>query len=566
MNTDKKHVRDIAEICFLKGVSHAVISPGSRNAPLVIAFNRHPKINCIPIPDERVAAFFALGMAQQSRVPVVLICTSGSAAINYAPAIVEAFYQNIPLIVLTSDRPEEWIDQGDGQTIQQRNIYANYIKKSFQLKQDIYSEEGAWFNNRIISEAINISMYPPLGPVHINVPLKEPLYNTQEVAVYEMPKVIHQLVSSPNISDANVHELATFFNSCKKVLIITGMFTPNHKLNMWVEKIAECSNVTVLTETASNLHGVNLLSCIDNALETLTENDMIDFIPDLLITFGNNITSKRIKNILRKNKPIQHWHISDYSNCMDTFASLTHNIVCDPSIFLEKLFAKTDASSSNYSTIWKQRNNNIETLRKKFIETSEWSDLKVFSTMLQSIPDGCFIQMGNSTPVRYIQLFEANKNNFYFGNRGTSGIDGCTSTAAGAAYINQNTITLLITGDVSFFYDSNALWNKNLTANFKIILINNNGGNIFRIIEGPSKVDELEEFFETTQHYTAEHICKTYGVEYLTSTNEVTLQHSLAHFFDKKEMPSLLEIFTPAKGNAEVLKKYFSFLKNNINQ
>jgi 2-succinyl-5-enolpyruvyl-6-hydroxy-3-cyclohexene-1-carboxylate synthase len=564
MNTDKTHIRDIAEICSLKGINYAVVSPGSRNAPLVIAFNRHPKIKCISIPDERVAAFFALGMAQQLQEPVALICTSGSAAVNYAPAIVEAFYQNIPLLILTSDRPEEWIDQGDGQTIQQRNIYSNYIKKSFQLKQDTSGDDDLWFNNRIISDAINIANFPLKGPVHINVPLKEPLYNTEIVSIHSSPKIINQVFNNYEISEEVTIELSLHISQQKKVLIIIGMFFPNKKFAEAIEKIAEFDNVVILAETASNISSKNSLSCIDNALETFTEKEVEEFMPDLLITLGNNITSKRIKNVLRKNKPQQHWHVNETNTTIDTFASLTHTIICDPLRFVEKIVAQIKPSNSNYKNIWHNRNNQIDILRDKFMQTIEWSDIKVFSILLPKIPNHSQIQMGNSTPVRYIQLFNSNASVGYFGNRGTSGIDGCTSTAAGASYINENIITTLITGDVAFFYDSNALWNKNINSNFKIILINNSGGNIFRIIEGPSKVEELEEFFETSQNYTAKHICKTFGIEYFESTDEETLHKELKHFFDQKNKPALLEIFTEAKENATQLKHFFSYLKNNI--
>jgi 2-succinyl-5-enolpyruvyl-6-hydroxy-3-cyclohexene-1-carboxylate synthase len=560
MENQKSGIMHLAEICYQKGIENIIISPGSRNAPIIIAFTKHPGIKCLSVVDERSAAFFALGMAQQTGKTVAIACTSGSAALNYAPAIAEAYYQRIPLLVLTADRPNEWIDQADSQTIRQNNIYKNYIKKSFELPQAIHTEDDLWFADRTVSEAIDTSQLSSSGPVHINLPFNEPLYEGYD-QIISKPKIIDTIRVSQMINESEIRNLAKKWNSSNKKMIICGMHHPSHELDHILSEIAKDPSVTVLSENTSNLKGPQFISCIDRTLAGIDESEINAFCPDLLISLGNQLVSKKIKALMRKHKPEAHWHIDPSSLFLDTFQSLTKNIPVEPIYFFEFLAKHTQTNESNYSEIWQKAYDSTLQNHKLYLQNCEYADLKVFDRLLKAIPTGSNLQLANSTPVRYAQLFDARNDLSYNSNRGTSGIDGSISTAAGAAYANKKKTTI-ITGDLSFFYDSNGLWNNYLSEDLKIILINNQGGGIFRFLNGPSDNECFETLFETTHELNAEGIAKTFNVQYQSARNLEELDEELTKLYDpKNKKASLLEIFTPREKNAIVLKDYFNNLK-----
>jgi len=560
MQSEKPAIKDLASICAQKGLRNVVISPGSRNAPLIISFTNQPAIQCTSIADERSAAFFAMGIAQQLKAPVALTCTSGSAALNYAPGLAEAYYQHVPLVVFTADRPTEWIDQGDGQTIRQRDVFANHIKKSFELPQEAGADDVRWHSNRIISEAINLAMAHPQGPVHINIPLKEPLYqNSPNEAKEPEPKIIQVHPTVASLNAEALQTLATRWNNSSKKLLIVGQGNPNARLSELVNKIAADPAVTVLTETTSNLFGERLFPCTDRLIHAFDAETWEALRPDLLITFGGAIVSKRIKAHLRKYRPSEHWHI-DLHQHPDTFQSLTDVIALDPADFFEQLLSLSTPSDSDYYASWKSRDLLADARHAEFLKEAPHSDLKVFEQLLEVIPENSDLHLANSSPIRYVQLFKSgNKNNY--SNRGTSGIDGSISTAVGMAFASQK-LTTIITGDLSFFYDSNALWNHYLSPHLRIILINNAGGGIFRIIDGPTSTDHFETYFEATHQTNAAGIAATFGVEYQKVDSTQTLATALAGFFESgKTAPQLLEIDTPQHQNAVLLKQYFEHLK-----
>ncbi len=561
MDNQKIGIRHLAEICYQKGIEHIVISPGSRNAPIILAFTNHPKINCLSIVDERSAAFFALGMAQQSGKTVAIACTSGSAALNYAPAISEAYYQHIPLLVLTADRPTEWVDQADSQTIRQKDLYANYIKKSYELPQTIYNSDDLWHADRVVNEAIDLCQYGTPGPVHINLPFKEPLYQGYDEEI-ESPKIISTTVVNPILVAKEIQKLATVWNSSSKKLILSGVIQPNSDLNSILAEISNDPSVTVLSENISNLNHTSFNPCIDRTLATLKEEEIEKFEPDLLISIGNQIVSKKIKAFFREHKPVEHWHIDTSHLFLDTFQSLTKNIPVKPEYFFNKLSEHIIPNKrSNFSEIWEQKYHHSIQKHDEFLKNCEYSDLKVFDLLLNSIPKNSNLQLANSTPVRYSQLFDVRNDITYNSNRGTSGIDGSLSTAAGAAYESKKPTTIIL-GDLSFFYDSNGLWNNYLSDDLKIILINNGGGGIFRFLDGPSDAESFETFFETTHHLNAEGIAQTFRVQYQSATNMDEIKQEIKKLYhpDNKKV-GLLEIFTPREKNAEVLKDYFRSLK-----
>ncbi len=542
--------QSVIEICRLKGIQHIVISPGSRNAPLTIGFSNNEAFQCYSIVDERCAAFFALGIAQQIRKPVTVVCTSGSALLNYYPAIAEAFYSQIPLVVISADRPHDKIDIGDGQTIRQENVFANHSLFNANLTEDTSIE-----NDKLIDEAISISIVQK-GPVHINVPFEEPLYDTQDFCSVQ-PNVEETVVLEKPFSiiesDLNV------WKNARKKLILVGELFPNTIESEIIEFLAKDESVVVFTEKTSNLHHESFISNIDTIITPFTEDNFKAFQPDLLITFGGMIVSKRIKAFLRKYKPENHWHI-DELRAYDTFGCLTKQFVCHPNSFFFDVINQVEIdTSSDYNAKMQE----IVTLRKQkqlgFLSTVPYSDFKVFDAVTKVLPKNIQLQVSNSSAIRYLQLVDLDKSIQVFCNRGTSGIDGSTTTAIGAALAN-NKPTVLITGDISFFYDSNALWNNYIPKNFKIILVNNGGGGIFRILPGHQETETFTKYFETSHNLNASQLCQMFKFDYYSAINENDVNSNLQEFLKKNEKPSLLEIFTPEKENDKILKDYFKKL------
>ncbi|MFT6716042.1 MAG: 2-succinyl-5-enolpyruvyl-6-hydroxy-3-cyclohexene-1-carboxylate synthase [Saprospiraceae bacterium] len=562
--SNKIAVRNLVETCVAKDVTHVVISPGSRNAPLIITFNRHPSIKTTVIVDERSAAFYALGIAQQTKKTVAIVCTSGTAALNYSPAIAEAYYQKIPLLVITADRPAEWIDQMDGQTIRQENVYSNFIKKSFNLPTEPSTEEEIWHCNRIFSEAIESTHYPEAGPVHINFPLREPLYETKDYTGIPLPKQFSTTTTLLELPEFEISALKNKWKAYKKILIVSGLLHPNDKINEALTQIAEQNHVAVLTETTSNLFGNNFNRSIDRLLIGIEGKNVNNFQPDLLITLGGPVVSKKIKAFLRNNPPQEHWHVNASNDYIDTYKSLSKNIPVSPEKFLPA-FVGID-TPGNYKDIWRELDKTLLKVFKSFMDTIEFSDLKVFDSILNSVPQSSNVQLANSTAVRYSNLFDAvaNRKLNCFSNRGTSGIDGTISTAVGAAATTDK-ITTVISGDLSFLYDSNALWITPMPKNLRIIVINNKGGNIFRIIDGPSSTNELGEFFEAKHNLNAKHLALTFGLAYINCKNDKQLNAGLNMIFDTAyKKACVLEIETDNKLTPNILKTYFKGLKKRV--
>lgn len=560
--SDKKGVQHIVGALSELGLKEVVICPGSRNAPLVISFNRHPGFHCTSIRDERSAGFFALGKALETKEPVALICTSGSAALNFAPAIVEAYYQRIPLIVLTADRPKEWVNQGDGQTINQNNIYQNYVNGYYELNGDARTENQLWDIERKISEGWNKANLSNCGPVHYNIPLQEPLYETDEIDTIPT-RTFRHLVTQHILSETSLEDLKQQIFASEKVMILVGQNEKNQDLQNILAGFSNLANIAILTESTSNVHHSNFIENIDRCITNLSEDEARNLMPDLLITIGGAIVSKRIKSLLRKFKPKAHWNIHPFDATMDTYQSLTLSVPMNAVDFLEQLSTslKSETENSNYRHNWLSLSKEKETQHQTFCSTAVYSDFKVFERIYQFIPSDISLHISNSSPIRYAQLFDNSNIAETWCNRGTSGIDGCTSTAVGTASAAPEKDFLLITGDVAFHYDINALWNEENLKNLKIIVLNNGGGNIFRIIDGPSKVVERSQFLETESQSDLKHLSEHFNWHYLSIHSETGLSPTLQTFFKKETRRTILEIFTDAAVNPEVLKEYWEMLK-----
>lgn len=542
--------QSLIELFRQKEIEHIVISPGSRNAPLTIGFASNPNFKCYSIADERSAAFFALGMAQQLQKPVAVVCTSGSAVLNYYPALAEAFYSQIPLIVVSADRPLSKIDIGDGQTIRQQNVFANHILYNANL-----DEEASERNDQEICKAIDIAQLKK-GPVHINIPFEEPLYDTVDELSYQPIVATTQKEKLPT---KDISDFISIWNNSKKKLILVGVNAPSQIDAAIVEHLANDPSVVVMTETTSNLHHPSFINKIDVFITPFDQEQFEELQPELLLTFGGMIISKRIKSFLRKYQATHHWHIDEF-RAYDTFGSLSHHFREEPNVFFKHFLAQTKAVESNYNSFAQV----IKTIRKtksqEFLANAPYSDFSVFEQIAQSLPSALQLQLqiSNSSAIRYLQLFDLPPSVEVFCNRGTSGIDGSTSTAVGAALVSKKPV-VLITGDVGFFYDSNALWNNYTPKNFKIILINNAGGGIFRILPGHQKTELFSTFFETKHNLNASHLAKMFGFNYFHAQNELEVQVGLENFI-RSEGNCILEIATPTTVNDVVLSRFFKAL------
>ena len=539
----------VIESCRIYGITNIVISPGSRNAPLTLGFVNNPNFKCFSIVDERCAAFFAMGIAQQTKEPVAIICTSGSALLNYYPAIAEAFYSEIPLIVISADRPTEKIDIGDGQTIRQRNVFENHSLYNANLSDEVSDE-----NDSEIAKAISICKEQK-GPVHINVPFEEPLYQTTDILSVSVPNITFKSAIQLQF---DFEEEKVLWPEFKKKLILVGVLDPHSISKEILEKFANDPSLVVMTESTSNLHNSNFVGNIDRIITPFSEEDYMNFQPDLLVTFGGMVVSKRIKQFLRKYNPQNHWHI-DKIRAYDTFGALTKHIIQQPSVFFDAVLPDKVSTESNYQKQMLSIKKHREEKHQNYMDEIPFSDFKAFELVLESLPHNCHLQISNSSAIRYAQLFDIDPSIEVFSNRGTSGIDGSTSTAIGAAFAQEKQ-TVLITGDISFLYDSNALWNKYIPSNFKIIIVNNGGGGIFRILPGHQETQVFNEFFETSHSLTAEHLAEMYGFSYFSASDKKTLEEEIPKLYQENSKPAILEIFTPTLINDQILLDYFKAL------
>ncbi len=558
MTSDHFAASELARLCAAKGVKYAVISPGSRSAPLVIAFTQQEGIQCLRVIDERSAAFFALGMAQQLHAPVALICTSGSAVLNYGPAIAEAFYQRVPLLVITADRPEEWVDQGEGQAIRQHGVLALHMKHSVQLPRITTDELARWHCGRLINEAIDQTLLPVPGPVHVNVPFAEPLYGTTEEV--GASRFIAPVMTEAFILPDHARWLLGQLSACKKVMVLAGQGVWSEGMRKLLVQFASLPQVTVHTEATSNLDDTAFITCIDRVIAAVGEKNEKDLRPDLLITFGGAVVSKRIKTLLRKWKPAQHWNVDAGQRHYDTYQSLTHDIAVGPEIFFAQLVPSVQPNESFYGEAWRMMDQSTRSKHERIVASAPFCDLTVFGTLLGRIPDGTAVHLANSTPARYAQLFDRVRGHGWFGNRGTSGIDGCTSTAVGAAFATKRTTTL-ITGDTAFCYDSNAFWNGHLSPDLKVIVIDNGGGNIFRFIEGPDTDAQLLSWFEAPHGRDIAKLVRSFDLPYHHAHDQASLEAGVDWLYAEHDRPAVLHITTDAAISPQVLRDYFKQLR-----
>ncbi|GAB3786701.1 2-succinyl-5-enolpyruvyl-6-hydroxy-3-cyclohexene-1-carboxylic-acid synthase [Spirosoma horti] len=563
---------NLADLLYRKGITDVVISPGSRSAPLTLAVARHPHLRTRVMADERSACFVALGMALQSRRTVAVICTSGSAVYNLAPAVAEAFFGQVPLLLLTADRPHEWLHQQDGQTIDQAGLFGSHVKRSYDLPADYAHPDARWFIERSVNEAINLSQLYPTGPVHINVPLREPFYPGPDEPFLAQPvRIIDTCPATLTLSADTWRGLMTDWEQSERTLLAVGQIPYDPALLAVLRKLSDEMGIPVVGEIVSQVARNDVfITRSDTFLSGLDEQTGQSLRPTLLLTIGNSFLTRNLKTFLRQFPAHRHWHIQPTTDRInDSLQSLTKLIPAEPLSFLEKLYAdldyqrflqgdedeETQAFLQRWQTIDRQASRLVN---KTWLSASgQLTDWLAVQVTLEHLPAQSLLHLANSMPVRYANLcgLAEEKQIPVSANRGVSGIDGCLSTAVGAALMTDKLVTLLI-GDVAFFYDRNALWSAPVPPNLRIVLLNNDSGHIFRIIDGPGRQPELETYFETPHGYTAKNTADDAKLVYTKCDSLETLTALLPDFFQPGPSARLLEITTDKRANQEQFAAY----------
>lgn len=542
------------------GVINVVCSPGSRNAALLQEVNSNKQFKSRVVVDERTAGFIALGIAMVSRTPVALVCTSGTALLNYAPAVAEAYYQGLPLIVISADRPVEWIDQDDSQTIRQYGVFSNFIKASYDINGDDCRDDYFWYANRVVSEGLIKAQSPKEGPIHFNVHL-DGVVPSEISAPTKPTRKIEVFRPSDKLDNIDMKYLADLA-SWKKIMFVAGFIPPDHKMQKSVSILEALPNVCIMAETLSNLHLPKESYNVDRVLFKLSDKDKASLSPEIVISVGGALISRKLKEYLRQiNAP--HWIIGHSDNVIDCFKSLSFKIECSPVPFVQtfaKLLSKRQKESippsgnSSFKQLWNSKRKECE----KSFANLKWCDLKALHTVFSSIPSDINLFLSNGTCVRYGQIIPHDIPHAIYSNRGTSGIEGVTSTAVGAGLV-YGKITCLVTGDMSFIYDIGALSSGLAGPNMRIIVLNNGGGDIFRFIEATRNLCFREKFLCVKKDNPLEMIAATFGWSYFYADDEVSLKNELEEFFAPSLVPALLNIDT-SKGidNAGILRNFLT--------
>lgn len=586
------------QVCADRGVRDFVVAPGSRSAPITAALARRQDFALRVVYDERAAGYIALGMAQQLRRPVGLVCTSGTAAVNFGPAVVEAFYQQIPLLVLTADRPPEWIDQQDNQAIHQQGLYAAHIRYQATLPVGDGHADTRWHAQRVMVEALDAAQGLTPGPVHVNVPLREPLYAppTYRPEAPAAGKTAVRMPARPALDEPAWDALRSQWHQARRKLIVAGMLPADPALDEPLRALQDDPSVALFADITANLWpDVAPLVHADVALGTQDGATLDRLSPDLVVYLGGQVTSKYLKQLLRKRPPQALWRIQPEGPAPDPYQATTTTIPLLPADFLQGLVQNQGTSptrrtanpssglacgvpetfpvetlaahvsslpDSDYAQCWARLGDQARRALLELLEREPFGEFRAVQQVLHSLPAGSLLQVGNSMPIRYANfagIAPGHVPTQINANRGTSGIDGTVSTAVGAALASGRLTTLLV-GDLAFFYDRNGLWHNHLPANLRIVLFNNHGGGIFDIIDGPNRLDAptRSTYFLTPQPLTAQGTARDHGLAYTHVRNEAELQDALTRFFDPARGAALLEVESDMATNRAIFQAFRS--------
>lgn len=553
MYTDKKNILQLVALLKAHRIQKIVLCPGSRNIPIVQTLVNIPEFTCYPVTDERSAGFFALGLALNGGSPAAICCTSGTALLNIHPAVAEAFYQQVPLVVISADRPAAWIGQMDGQTLPQPGVFGSLVKKSINLP-EVQSEEDEWYCNRLINEALMELDHHGKGPVHINVPISEPFF---KLPATELPEArVITRYQGLNVYNKDYQPLIDRLNRYQRRMVVVGQMNLIYLFDKKYTKMLY-KHFAWFTENISNqtIPGLPIRN-IEPLLCSMDFEAQQKMRPELLITYGGHIISKRLKKFLRRHPPVEHWHVAADGQVADLFGSLTTVIEMDPFEFLEKIAPMMDNRTPEYPRTWENLSKNIPQA------VFPYSEMSAIGKIIHHLPSSCSLHLANSSTVRYAQLFPLPKDVEVLSNRGTNGIEGSLSTALGYATASDK-LNFIFIGDLSFFYDMNALWNANYGSNVRILLLNNAGGEIFHALPGLEMQDNSRRFITAIHRTSARAWAEDRGFRYLSAHNEDELNQA-AEIFTQPSItpqPLLLEVFTEKDQDIEHLKTYYHNLK-----
>jgi len=554
MYSIKRNILQLASLLREHGVRQIVICPGSQTIPIVQTLAHIPDYRCYPMNDVRGAGFYALGLALHGGNPVAVICTADSALLNLHPAVAEAFYQQVPLVVISADRSPAWIGQMDGQTLPKSNILGTLLKKSVCLP-EVNTEEDAWHCNRLINEALMELNHHGKGPIHINVPIGEPLF---DMSATELPhERIIRRYEGLNMYNNDYEPLIEQLNKYRNRMVIAGQM---NLIYIYEKKyVKQLSKQFVwITESIGNktVPGIPIRH-IDQVLYPMAKDTMERMRPELLITYGGQILSRRLKYFLRHNPPLAHWHICKDGQVCDLFGgALTTIIEMDPFEFLERIAPLIEDVPSSYPRTWEQLAANVKTPQLPY------SEMSAVGQLIQHLPTPCALHLGNSSAVRYAQFFDVADEVEVLCNGGMGGIEGSLSTAIGYATMDEK-LNFLVIGDLSFFHDMNGLWNSNYGSNIRILLLNNGGCELVHTLPKVELDDSSSRFITGQHHASARAWAEDRGFKYMEAHSEEELQAGITILTQPSitRQPMLLEVFTQCEEDAKVLKDYYHSLR-----
>ncbi len=529
-----------------RGIRHVVIAPGSRNAPLIQLFTSGSFFRCHSIVDERSAAYVAMGMAKELREPVAIVTTSGTAVMNLAPAVAEAFFQQLPLVLLTADRPPEPVWQFNNQRIDQVAPFYNHTKGFFEMPLEPRSGEEVTGALLAVGALLKESIEYPPGPVHINIPLLEPLYEPLPAPAY--PDEI--LPSVPDDAPDPSTMVPAEMWSHGKILVLAGMEEYDQEAIFSLSAWCGSSPVAVVAENLSNIPPGWAIGNPEPVLAGASEEELLALRPDLVVGLGGQLVSKRLKHFIQNSTGIDLLQVEG-----------------DPSAWIRQNLAGVQDSSGGtgdkggtpgtnpYLAIWKRLESRQMQKMKDALKEAPFSNLTVVGEVLRKVPEGTVVHLGNSSTVRYSQFLPARSDLVYYANRGTSGIDGSVSTASGSAMVSES-LHLLVLGDLSFVYDSHALWNRNFPDNLRIVVINDGGGGIFRLLDGPDRMPFFEEYSVTHHPVSIELLAQAFGHGFIRASGPEELEGALGAIFSRDPVAKVLEVDTTGCENSLIFKAF----------
>lgn len=503
------------------GVTEAVVSPGSRSTPMAMVMAEHPGLNVHIHVDERSAAFFALGIAKASGKPVAILCTSGTAAANYFPAIAEANISRVPLIVITSDRPHELRDVGAPQAIDQLRLYGHHVKWFVEMALPEKTDEMLRYVRSVCGRAAATALQAPSGPVHLNFPFREPLIPKLDdenlFQLNERPtRYVNVRTGKLTIEKNEMSEIAAAISEHENGIIVCGQLE-EEGFAAAVTELSARLNFPILADPLSQLRsGKHSTENVIDAYDAFLRNDEAKAYlkPAIVIRFGSMPVSKALTIFLKENRQALHFVVDGGGGWRDPAVLSTEMIYCQETAFCQGILAELKAMpNESFLNKWKGINRLTKDNMTIIKDTAELSESRLFYQLAEMLPEKAGLFVGNSMPIRDLDSFFHNngKSIRVLANRGANGIDGTVSTALGAASVSSQPFYLVL-GDLTFFHDLNGLLAAKLyNIDITIIVVNNNGGGIFSFLSQAEHPKHFELLFGTPLDLDFEHVVRMYN-------------------------------------------------------